>query len=55
MGKISYGGACAAAAFLENFVEKGTKWCHMDIARANHENYGVWGIRSIIEFLMKQV
>jgi leucyl aminopeptidase len=27
-----YGGASQAAAFLENFVEKGTKWAHLDIA-----------------------
>jgi len=27
-----YGGACCAAAFLERFIEKGTKWAHLDIA-----------------------
>jgi leucyl aminopeptidase len=27
-----YGGACKAAAFLENFVEKDVKWAHIDIA-----------------------
>jgi len=26
------GGASCAAAFLENFVEKGTSWAHVDIA-----------------------
>lgn len=31
-GKSRYGGASQAAAFLENFVEKGTKWAHIDIA-----------------------
>ena len=25
-------GSCQAAAFLEEFVEEGVKWCHMDIA-----------------------
>jgi len=32
MGKSGYGGASNAAAFLENFVEEGTKWAHLDIA-----------------------
>ena len=31
-GKDRYGGASSAAAFLENFVEKDTKWIHCDIA-----------------------
>ena len=31
-GKGRYGGASTAAAFLENFVEKGTKWIHCDLA-----------------------
>ena len=31
-GKDRYGGASSAAAFLENFVEKDTKWVHWDIA-----------------------
>ena len=26
------GGSCKAAAFLNEFVEEGVKWCHMDIA-----------------------
>jgi len=32
MGKTRYGGASTAAAFLLCFVEKGTKWAHIDIA-----------------------
>ena len=39
MGDISntgktrgYGGASTAAAFLQSFVEKDTKWAHLDIA-----------------------
>jgi len=32
MGKTTYGGACKAAAFLERFIEKETKWAHLDIA-----------------------
>lgn len=31
-GKERYGGASTAAAFLEKFVEKDTKWIHCDIA-----------------------
>jgi leucyl aminopeptidase len=27
-----YGGACSAAGFLEQFVEEGTPWAHIDIA-----------------------
>lgn len=32
LGASRWGGACTAAAFLEFFVEKDVKWCHMDIA-----------------------
>ena len=32
MGKYRQGGASQAAAFLENFVEKGVRWAHLDIA-----------------------
>jgi leucyl aminopeptidase len=31
-GKTRYGGASQAAAFLERFIEKDTKWVHLDIA-----------------------
>ena len=31
-GKSRYGGASSAAAFLLRFVEKDTKWAHIDIA-----------------------
>ena len=31
-GKGVYGGSISAAAFLESFIEKGTKWAHLDIA-----------------------
>jgi len=31
-GRSPSGGASKAAAFLENFVEKGVKWAHIDIA-----------------------
>ena len=26
-----FGGSCTAAAYLENFIEEGTKWAHLDI------------------------
>lgn len=32
MGKTRMGGASHAAAFLLRFVEKGTRWAHLDIA-----------------------
>ncbi|CAK4114020.1 unnamed protein product, partial [Aphanomyces euteiches] len=31
-GKTRYGGACTAAAFLQQFIEKDVKWAHVDIA-----------------------
>jgi len=39
-----YGGASNAAAFLENFVEKGTSWAHVDIAGAGY----TWGPQRFI-------
>ena len=32
IGKSKYGGASSAAAFLARFIQKGTKWAHLDIA-----------------------
>ena len=32
LGKTRYGGSCQAAAYLEEFVEEGVKWSHLDIA-----------------------
>lgn len=31
-GKTRWGGASSAAAFLQRFIEKDTKWAHLDIA-----------------------
>ncbi len=31
-GSTRYGGACTAAAFLQEFVKEETKWAHLDIA-----------------------
>ena len=48
------GGASAAAAFLEAFVEDGTKWVHCDIAgtATNAENFGTGAmVRTTIEFI----
>lgn len=36
MAKTPLGGASNAAAFLERFVDEGTKWVHLDIAGASH-------------------
>lgn len=33
-GKTRWGGSSKAAAFLEKFIEKDTKWVHLDIAGA---------------------
>lgn len=35
-GKSRWGGSSKAAAFLERFIEKGTKWVHLDIAGAGN-------------------
>jgi leucyl aminopeptidase len=52
-----YGGAITAAMFLENFVEKGLPWCHLDVAATDFakEPYSYYikgatafGIRSIL-------
>jgi len=32
LGNSRYGGACSAAGFLEHFIQKDTKWAHIDIA-----------------------
>ncbi|MDR1515562.1 MAG: leucyl aminopeptidase [Synergistaceae bacterium] len=56
-----YGGAITAAMFLENFVEKGIPWCHLDIAATDFvkEPYSYYikgasafGIRSILTCLI---
>jgi leucyl aminopeptidase len=31
-GKTPFGGSSQAAAFLERFIDKETKWAHLDIA-----------------------
>lgn len=31
-GKGRYGGACTAAAFLKQFIDKDVDWAHIDIA-----------------------
>jgi leucyl aminopeptidase len=56
-----YGGAITAAMFLENFVEKGIPWCHLDIAATDFvkEPYSYYikgasafGIRSILSYVI---
>jgi leucyl aminopeptidase len=56
-----YGGAITAAMFLENFVEKGIPWCHLDIAATDFvkEPYSYYikgasafGIRTIMAYVV---
>jgi leucyl aminopeptidase len=56
-----YGGAITAAMFLENFVEKGKPWIHLDIAAADFvkEPYSyyikgatAYGLRAIAAYLV---
>jgi len=51
------GGASAAAAFLEYFVEEGTKWVHCDIAgtATDSDNFGTGAmVRTTIEFIQAE-
>ncbi|MDR2780518.1 MAG: leucyl aminopeptidase [Synergistaceae bacterium] len=58
-----YGGAITAAMFLENFVEKGRPWIHLDIAAADFvkEPYSyyvkgatAYGMRAITSYLISR-
>lgn len=48
-----YAGASTAAAFLEEFIEKGNKWIHLDIAGTSENNNQATGVmvKSFVEFL----
>ncbi|MDW8293998.1 MAG: leucyl aminopeptidase [Aquificaceae bacterium] len=57
-----YGGAITAAMFLEEFVEEGIKWVHLDIAGPAHlrEEFSYYakggtgfGVRTCVEYVMK--
>jgi len=50
-----YAGASTAAAFLEEFVEPGSKWIHLDIAGTSENNNQATGVmvKSFVEFLSK--
>lgn len=59
-----FGGAITAAMFLENFVEKGTPWVHLDIAATDFakEAYSyytkgatAYGMRTIVGYLGDRV
>ncbi len=56
-----YGGAITAAMFLEEFVEDGIEWVHLDIAGPawSKEDYGYYvpggtgfGVRTCVEYIM---
>lgn len=58
-----YGGAITAAMFLEEFVEEGIEWAHLDIAGPawSREDYGYYtqggtgfGVRTIVEFIISE-
>jgi leucyl aminopeptidase len=60
-GGSRYGGATFAAMFLNEFVEKGVPWAHLDIAGADFmkEDSGIyakgasaWGVRTCLDYLM---
>ena len=56
-----YGGAITAAMFLEEFVDEGIEWAHLDIAGPawSREDYGYYtqggtgfGVRTLTEFIL---
>jgi leucyl aminopeptidase len=60
-GASRYGGATFAAMFLNEFVEKGIPWAHIDIAGADFmkEDSGVcargasaWGVRACLDYVV---
>ncbi|MDR1730628.1 MAG: leucyl aminopeptidase [Synergistaceae bacterium] len=60
-GAGRYGGATFAAMFLNEFVEKGIPWAHLDIAGVDFykEEWGVWaagasawGVRTCLDYVM---
>ncbi|KAH9153197.1 hypothetical protein LEN26_003600 [Aphanomyces euteiches] len=63
-GTGRYGGACTAAAFLQQFIEKDVKWAHVDIAGPS--NYSAarsympqgatgFGVQLLYDFLKRSV
>eukprot|EP00347_Sterkiella_histriomuscorum_P016905 403351402 len=63
-GLTSFGGAIKAAAFLERFIEEGTKWCHLDIAGSSHHysqvkapichSFNGCGVMTVLNYLSKK-
>jgi leucyl aminopeptidase len=59
LGNTPFGGANHAAAFMEHFVEKGTDWCHLDIAGVaidlgkNHMTG--FGSQTLLNFICKKI
>ncbi len=58
-----YGGAITAAMFLEEFVDKGIEWIHLDIAGPawSKEDYGYYtqgatgfGVRTCVEYILRR-
>jgi len=49
------GGASQAAAFIEEFIEEGTKWIHLDVAATASNNDGATGVmvKSFTELFIK--
>lgn len=60
-GATGFGGAIKAAAFMERFIEEGTKWCHLDIAGSGHhlsmikapicEGFNGFGTMTLLNYL----
>lgn len=63
MGSGRYGGACTAAAFLEQFVKNDLPWAHIDIAGTGMYSKPVdwvpqggtgYGVQLLVEWLLKK-
>lgn len=55
-GKSPYGGASTAAAFLEYFINKETKWAHLDICGPGYDNKGAtgFGTQLVLDYLCRE-
>ncbi|MBU1145144.1 MAG: leucyl aminopeptidase family protein [Firmicutes bacterium] len=55
-GTTRNGGSCVAAAFLEEFIEKGTSWIHLDIAATSSTKNQATGVmvKTFTEFFIQR-
>lgn len=55
MSNIKGGGACVAAAFIKQFIEKNVNWCHLDIAAPATTNGGTgFGTQILLKYAINK-